>query len=334
MKRKRILIVIAIVALATVAYLLYRSTRQTDSTTALRASGTVEATDAQLGFQATGRIAEIRVHEGDEVAAGAEIALLDRTEMSARREQVEAQIDGAQAQLRDLELGSRREEIAGARAAAAAARDRLADARRDAERTRTLFAGGAVPKENLDKAELAVDVAQSQLTQADEGLRLLEAGPRRERIDAQRAQLAQAEASLKAIDATLANMVVSAPFAGVVTVRHREPGEVVSGGSPVVTLLNPADRWVRIYVPEDRIAALHLGAPATITCDTYPGKRYPGEVTFIASEAEFTPKNVQTTEERVRLVYAVKVRVTGDPGVELKPGLPADVELEAPGSGR
>ena len=86
-----------------------------------------------------------------------------------------------------------------------------------------------------------------------------------------------------------------------------------------------------MYVPEHRLGRVAIGQPAAITSDTYPGKRYTGEVAFIASSAEFTPKNVQTTEERVKLVYAVKVRITGDPGEELKPGLPADVALvEAP----
>jgi HlyD family secretion protein len=326
--KKRIAIPVVLVALATAGYLAYRATREPDDPSRLAASGTVEATDAQLGFQATGRIVEIRVREGEAVERGATIALLDRAEMEARRAQAEAQIEAARAQLRDLELGSRKEEIAEARAAADAARDRLADAARDAERAATLFAGGAVPRESLDKARLAVEVATSQRAQAVERLRLLAAGPRREKIEAQRAQLAQAEAGREAIDAALANLTVAAPFPGVVTVRHREPGEVVQAGAPVVTLLDADDRWVRIYVPEDKIGALHLGAPAAITTDTFPGKRYPGEVTFIATEAEFTPKNVQTQEERVRLVYAVKVRVTGDPERELKPGMPADVEVD------
>ncbi|HEY0970214.1 MAG TPA: HlyD family efflux transporter periplasmic adaptor subunit, partial [Gemmatimonadales bacterium] len=109
---------------------------------------------------------------------------------------------------------------------------------------------------------------------------------------------------------------------------HREAGEVVPAGSPVLTIMNPDDRWVRIYVPENRLAAVRLGMPATISSDTYPGESYPGEVTFIASEAEFTPKTVQTTEERVKFVFAVKVRITGDARGDLKPGMPADVRLD------
>ena len=179
---------------------------------------------------------------------------------------------------------------------------RLSDAQRDLERSTTLLAGGAIGQEAFDKAQLAFNVASSDR--------------------------AQARAAVQVIDAMLANMVIRASFDGVVTVRHHEPGETVPAGSPVLTVLNPDDRWVRIYIPERQIGAVHLGQKAAIRTDTYPDRRYAGEVTFIASQAEFTPRNVQTTEERVKLVYAVKVRIVGDPKFELKPGIPADVRLE------
>ena len=107
----------------------------------------------------------------------------------------------------------------------------------------------------------------------------------------------------------------------------------MSPGFPVLTLIDPDDRWVRIYVREDRIGAVSLGQAAVISSDTYPDRSYEGEVVFIASEAEFTPRNVQTTEERVKLVYAVKVRITGDPSHDLKPGIPADVVLSGSPAG-
>jgi HlyD family secretion protein len=115
-------------------------------------------------------------------------------------------------------------------------------------------------------------------------------------------------------------------------VRHREPGEIVPAGSAVITLMDPEDRWVRVYVPETHIGAIRVGQGTEITTDTDPDRSYAGEVGFIASEAEFTPKSVQTKEERVKLVYAVKVRVTGDPQMDLKPGMPADVKFEPDGS--
>jgi HlyD family secretion protein len=168
--------------------------------------------------------------------------------------------------------------------------------------------------------------------QAQQNVLILEDGVRSERIAAQRAVVAQADAAISQMDAALRNSVVLAPFPGIITQRHREPGETVSPGAPVVTLMDPEDRWVRIYVREDRIGELSLGQAATITSDTYPDRSYQGEVMFIASEAEFTPRNVQTTEERIKLVYPVKVRITGDPGFELKPGIPADVVLAGAGS--
>jgi HlyD family secretion protein len=122
-------------------------------------------------------------------------------------------------------------------------------------------------------------------------------------------------------------LTIHAPFDGIVTVKHREPGEIVAGGTPVITVMAPGDRWIRIYVPENRLGAVELGASAAITSDTYPDWEYAGEVMYIASEAEFTPKSVQTSDERVRLVYAVKVRVIGDSALVLKPGMPADVRI-------
>ncbi|MBI5837000.1 MAG: HlyD family efflux transporter periplasmic adaptor subunit [Candidatus Eisenbacteria bacterium] len=297
---------------------------------AVAASGTVEATDAQLGFQAPGRIESIAVREGETVRTGAELAVLDRAEAVARLQQAEAQRDAARAALDELEKGFRSEEVAQARDGLVAAGRRLADAKSDLDRTSRLRGDGAVSEQALDKAQVAFDVAKSQHSQAREQMQLMQAGPRKERIAAQRAQLAQAEAAVRGLRATLDNMTVRAPFDGVITVRHREPGEVLGAGSPVLTLMNPADRWVRIYVREDRVGAVRLGQPAAITSDTYRGKKYEGRVVFIASEAEFTPKSVQTAEERVKLVYAVKVQIDGDPRHELKPGMPADVRLESP----
>lgn len=293
----------------------------------LEASGTVEATEAQLGFMAPGRIDSVHVREGERVAAGAALASLDRVEAAARRAQAAAQLGGARAQLEEMVRGSRPEEVAQARAGREAARQRLADAQLDFERTQALLRNHVVSQQVFDKAKTAFDVAKAQADQAEEQYRLVVAGPRRERVEAARAQAAQAEAALRASDAALANMVIRAPFAGVVTVRHREPGEIVSAGAAVVSLMDRDDRWVRIYVSESRIGAVHTGQAATIATDTFKGRTYPGEVVYISSEAEFTPKNVQTEEERVKLVYAVKVRVAGDPAFELKPGMPADVRL-------
>jgi HlyD family secretion protein len=325
MDRRRILIpVVILVATAVVVrYTLGRGERGEG----LEASGTVEATEAQLGFQSPGRIERILVREGDLVAAGDTLAVLDRAELAARRAQAQAQLAGAQALLSELEAGSRSEERVQAEQALRAASDRLADARRELERVRRLFDAGALSRETMDRAQLQVDVLTSQQSQAEQQLQLVRTGPRPERIAAQRAAVASAQAQVAQFDAALANAVIRAPFGGVITVKDREVGETVGAGAPVLTLMNLEDRWVRIYVPEARVGAVHLGDSATITADTYPERTYRGAVAFIASQAEFTPRNVQTREERVKLVYAVKIRITVDSTHDLKPGLPADVRL-------
>ncbi len=328
MSKRRIIpiVVIVVLGLAVGGWLVLRGHGAADG--AIAASGTVEATEADLGFQAGGRVLEVNFHEGDAVPAGAVVARLDAAELQARRDQAVAALSAARALLDQLERGARPEELEQARAAAAAAQERLDDARRSLQRTKVLFDGGAASQEQNDQATTYAQVASAQYDQAREALRLVQAGPRREQIDAQRATVRQAEAAVSQASAALDNAIIRAPFAGVVTVRHREPGEAVSPGLPVVTVLNTADRWVRIYVREDEVGRVSLGQKATITSDAQPGKRYTGRVSYIASEAEFTPRNVQTQEERVKLVYAVKVAISGDDGGVLKSGVPADVTIE------
>jgi HlyD family secretion protein len=328
MKRKAAIPVVLLLAVAAATFWWWRTRRETASERVLRASGTVEATEARLGFEAGGRLIAVGPHEGEAVTAGQELARVDAADPEAHRAQAAAQEEAARARLAELLAGPRREEIAQAEAERRAAAERRDDAERDLARTRTLVEGGASPREALDKAQTARDVAAARLQQAGEQVTLLRRGARPEQIAAQRAVVAQAGAALAAADVAIGRSVLRAPFAGIVTVRHREPGEVVSPGAPVLTLIQPGARWVRIFVPEDRLGAVPLGAGATLCTDSYPGKTYAGRVTFLASEAEFTPKNVQTKEERVRLVYAAKVQVLDDPRFELKPGLPVDVEVE------
>lgn len=289
------------------------------------ASGTVEITDADLGFQRPGRIDSIAVEEGDQVSAGQPLAWLDRTDLLAERALAESQRAAAAARLQELRTGSRREEIAQGREALRAATERLENARRDAERTERLFAGGAVSERQRDAARTALEVADADRAAAAERLALLEEGPRQEQITAQRALVAQAEAALARVEAALTHTEIRAPFAGRITVRHREPGETVPAGGAVLSLADPGDRWIRIYVPGDQVGRLRLGQTAEIAADAFPARRYGGTVTFIAEEAEFTPRTVQTTAERIKLVYRVKVRIAADTAYDLKPGLPADV---------
>ena len=230
--------------------------------------------------------------------------------------------------LQEMEAGARPEEVARARSLLAAAESRATVARSSFERARVLFEGGAISRSALDDAETSLEVASADRDQARESLSLVSQGPRTERVDAQRAVVEQTLAQLQRIDAILSGNYLRAPFGGVVSVRHAEPGEVVAAGRPVLTVLRRDDRWVRIYVREDRVGAVRLGHEAVIRSDTYPDSSYAGEVVFISPRAEFTPRSIQTQQERVKLVYAVKVRIAGDESYHLKPGIPVDVELD------
>lgn len=324
MKDKRLILVpIAVIVIAVVGWMLLgRNRHDADS---ISASGTIEGTEADLGFQVGGRVADVTVREGDAVHAGQVLARLDQAELEARRAAAVAQAQGARALLTELERGARPEELRQSQSTVVAAERRMQESESVLARTRRLYEGGAVSREALDQAETAHTVARTQFEQARDQLKLVDTGPRVERIDAQRALVRQADAAVAQVQATIDNALIRAPFSGVVTVRHREPGESTGPGSPVITVMNTNDRWVRIYVREDQVGRVAIGRSAQIKSDSHPNKTFNGRVTFIASEAEFTPRNVQTAEERVKLVYAVKIAIVGDAGMELKPGVPADV---------
>src|SRR5688500_3408294 len=296
----------------------------------LEASGTVEATEADLGFPLSGTIERIPVGEGDPVAAGDTLAILDHAALESRRAGAAAAVDAARARLAELEHGFRPQEVAQARSSAEAAAQRLEEARTEAERSRALYAGEAISRRELDRAETALAGAEAEADRARAQLDLVREGARAETIDAQRALVEQAEAGLAQAEVGLDDAIVRAPFGGVVAIRHRDPGETVGAGAPVVTVMDPADRWVLIDVREDAIGRVARGQAAALGAAAVPEREYQGRVTFIASEAEFTPATVQTEEERVKLVYQVKVQVTGDPGGDLKVGTPADVRLLEP----
>jgi HlyD family secretion protein len=273
----------------------------------------------------------------------------------ARPEEIreaEARLARAEAQLQDLLAGARREEIEQARASLHHAAARREWAQRELHRTRELFARDLVAAQEVDRARQGYETAAADEAAARERLALLEAGPRPHEIaaaraevraararlslleagprpaevDAARARLNEARAALEVARTRLDDARLLSPIDGVVLRKNVEAGETVNPGVPIVTLIDPTDVWLRAYVPETDVGRLRIGQAATITVDAYPGRAFPGEVTEIASEAEYTPRNVQTRKERVNLVFRIKIAVRNPEGV-LKPGLPADAEI-------
>ncbi|HLO25107.1 MAG TPA: efflux RND transporter periplasmic adaptor subunit [Geobacteraceae bacterium] len=238
----------------------------------------------------------------------------------------EAEVQTAQAALRELETGSRKEEIAQAEAALAASEaeaKRLAD---DFLRQKALYGREVVPKQKFDAALAARDAAQAQARQAREALALVRKGPRQERIDQGRSRLKEAEAALALAMERLGYTSLTAPVSGLVIAKNIEPGEQVAAGTPIITVGDITTPWLRAYIPETELGRVKVGQKARVTSDTWPGKTYDGLVSFISPEAEFTPKNVQTEKERVKLVYRIKITIP-NPAMELKPGMPADAEI-------
>jgi len=291
-------------------------------------SGNIEVTDAQLGFKLPGRVAERPVFEGDHVKAGQLIARLDDAEQKAQLDLSRAELAGAEAALAELEAGSRPQEIAASEATvrnAEAERDR---ARLDFVRQQDLLTKNVISDRDFEAAQAQFKVADARAVEASERLKLVREGPRTETIQQARARVAQARASVALAETRLAETKLYSPLTGAVLSHNIEPGEFVSAGTPVVTVADTLHTWVRAYVNQTDLGRVKLGQKLVVHTDTAPGKNFEGTVSFISSEAEFTPKTVQTTKERVKLVFRIKVDVA-NPKDELKPGMPADVVLPA-----
>jgi HlyD family secretion protein len=197
----------------------------------------------------------------------------------------------------------------------------------DNERAQQLFAKDEVSAQERDQAATAQKRAEAIYKAAQQRYNEAVEGSRKEDIVIARANLNAANANLGLSQVNQSYTVLRAPSPGVVTVREAELGEVVAPGTPVITLSDLDHIWLRAYVAETDLGRIRWGQDATITTDTYPGKQYHGRVSFISSTAEFTPKSVQTTKERVTLVYRIKIDID-NPNHELKPGMPADARIE------
>jgi HlyD family secretion protein len=237
-----------------------------------------------------------------------------------------AAVSEALTRLEELRAGSRPQEIAYASANMKAAEAESVKARKDYERADRLFKKEAIAASQLDAARSAYDSRAEQVKAAQEQLSMLKEGPRKEVIRAAEDRERQAKAALSVIEERFGDTVLYATVSGVVLKKNIERGEVVQSGTPVFTIGEIDDPWIKVYVGENKIGLVKLGQRATITVDSYPGKVYEGTISYISSETEFTPKTVQTQEERVKLVFGVKVRVKNI-NQELKPGMPADVKI-------
>lgn len=240
--------------------------------------------------------------------------------------QNKASLQEALTRLAELRAGSRAQEIERARASANAQAADLDKAKKDYERADILYKNGAISTSQFEAAQNFYNTKAAQLRSAQETLSLIKEGPRKEDIKAAEHRVQQARAMMNTSEERLKDTVLVAPISGVVLRKNVELGEIISAGTPVFTIGDLENPWVKVYVKEDRLGQVKLGQKANIKVDSFKDKTYEGTITFISSEAEFTPKNVQTEEERVKLVFGVKIKVKNENG-ELKPGMPADVKI-------
>lgn len=290
--------------------------------------GNVDVRQVSLAFNTSERVAEMRAQEGDQVRQGEVLAVLDTSTLALRIAQAQAQLEAQDSALRRLEAGNRPEEIAQARANLAAAEAGALEARDQLQRLRTVSSatsGRAVSRQELDAATAALEVAQARALEARKQQELAVAGPRSEDIAQARAQRDAASAALALMRQQLADAELKAPVDAVVRSRLLEPGDMASPQRPAYALAITQPKWVRAYVAESDLSRVRPGQAARVAVDGVP-QPFEGRVGFIASVAEFTPKNVQTEDLRTSLVYELRVNVD-DPDDRLRLGMPATVRF-------
>jgi HlyD family secretion protein len=326
---KKIIPIVILLAAAVAAGVYYypRLTQKAAPVNQLTLSGNIEAHESLVGFKVPGRIVELPVEEGQQVAQGALLARLDDADLKQRIRIDEATVGVRESDLALTLAGTRQQEVKAAQQTMIDAEADLAQKKLDNERERKLFARDEVSAQERDLAATALQRAEAIFRAAQQRYNEALEGSRKEDINIARANLNQAGASLGLSQVNLSYSVLRAPSAGVVTVRQAELGEVVAPGSPVVTIADLDHIWLRAYIAETDLGSIHWGQDAVITTDTYPGKQYHGRISFIASTAEFTPKSVQTFKARVTLVYRIKIDID-NPNHELKPGMPADARID------
>jgi HlyD family secretion protein len=322
----------AVASAACLALALPAACRRDDDPGLIVASGHVEATEVLVSTKVAGTIDSLAVDEGSVVAAGQELARIDTTDVRLALDTARAERSQAEAELRLRLAGSRVEDIREARAQVVRAEADLQGAQKDLDRMEGLLAAGSGTTKARDDARTRRDVAQAGLDAARERLQRLEAGFRPEEKDAARARLAAADARIGQLEQQLADAVIVSPVAGVVTEKLAEKGELAARGTGIVVVTDLPNAWLNAYVSEPDLARLRLGQEAEVVTDD--GQARKGRVSFVASRAEFTPKNVQTRDERVKLVYRIKVALENADGL-FKPGMPATARLApAPVAGR
>jgi len=297
-----------------------------DDENRIEASGNIEATNITVSSQVTGEVLSLLKDEGDKVKSGDTVLIIDHESLGYQLQQAAAAADAAQAQLNLLKNGAREEDIRQGEETFNQAQINFDMAKRDKERMETLWESKSITKKQYEDAVSKFNLAAAQLSSAEENLKKINDFARPEDIKQAEANLKRQLAAVDLLKKQVRDSYVQSPIDGIIVKKFFEPGETVTMLSSLfrVSDLNTVD--LVIYVSEEELGKVKLGQRADVSSDTYPDKKYEGKVIYISPEAEFTPKNIQTKDERTKLVFAVKIEIN-NPDFGLKPGMPADAVI-------
>ena len=290
----------------------------------LTASGHVEATDVRIATKVAGRLQDFGLQEGDAVKSGQVLARIDTTDVTLTLAQARAERQQSAADLQLRRAGSRQEDVAAGAAQVTQAEAELDGAQKDLDRMQGLLDRGSGTPKSRDDARTRRDMAAARLKAARETLARLKNGSRPEEIESARARVGISDARIAQLDQQIQDATVVSPTTGVVTEKIAQAGELLQAGSPLCVITDLADAWLTVYVGEPDLGRIRIGQEADVVTDD--GQSRKGRITFVAAQAEFTPKNVQTRDERVKLVYKVKVGLDNQDGL-FKPGMPAEARF-------
>jgi HlyD family secretion protein len=293
---------------------------------AREAVGTLEVTPVDLAPLVPARVIRVLVDEGDPVRPGDTVAVLSQAGLPDQVAEANARVAAAEAQLLELERGSRPEEITKAEQDLAGATAFAEQMRSDVLRARTLAATQVISRQQLEQAEARAQESEARRNALAEQLALVREGARQEKRAAARAEVARARAARDAVLAHVGDLVLISPVAGVVLVRSAEPGEVIPASVPAITVGDELRPWVRVYVGQEVLPTLKLGDTVLAVLDAFPDREFPGEIVALATKAEYTPRVALTERERADLLFGVKVQFV-DTSAMLKPGVPVTVRF-------
>jgi HlyD family secretion protein len=320
----RFLPAVAIAALATAAFATAACRPKVDPNF-VKLNGRLEAPTVDLAPKVAGRVVEVKVKEGDRVKTGDLLVKLDLGETALAVERDRRGLESSQARYQDLEAGSRGSEIKAAEQEVADRRAALELAKPELERQQILLSKKVGSPRDVDVARANLDRAEANLKMSEEKLGLLHEGTRSWQKEQARRDVDRARTVLKQSETTAGEADIRAPADGVILHRIAEPGLLLSPSQPALTMAFTGRLYVRTFIPETKLGAVRTSQAATVTVDSFPGRSFPAHVTEISPDAEFTPKPVETREERVNQVYAAKVDLDAGWNVPLVPGQPAEV---------